>query len=207
MLQLTSPLPSSTLASTNFGLGKIVSVQSSDSTSDSPNLSVIFEKIIIQTLISGNIGCVGLRFYPGIKDDKLVMIAGAVNNNNDDMSDGANFCATGFAEGGARISSIDESRAIILANDANETETLGQLKVLQNVNNSNRVFKAFFDNNFLNSLLENSEQLKVEVAEITFDDAVVNRTMVVTVPSSDEINASLLPCPPNCGGGDYLTNL
>lgn len=206
MLQLTTSLTSSELTSaTFFQTEKTMTVESSDQTSNTPMLSAIFEKEIIEALLKMT-NCAGLRIYPGIKNNELVMIAGGVDNENNDMSGLANFCGTGFSEGQAEISSLTESRNIILATGQDEGDLLNSLRTLQTVEGSSRVFKAFFGRSFLENILDTSDQIKFEVAEISFSDNQVHRTIIGKGMNATENHASLLPCPPNCGGGEYITD-
>lgn len=215
MLQLTTPRSSTDLTSLQgrpldqIGI-KEIPVNIVMGAPTSPDLFAVFNKSTIEDLLAVN-GCAGIRFYPGIKGDELVLIATCVDNMYNDMNEGNNGkCACGYSNVSVESheTTIPESREIILAKDHPETSNLANLRLLQQVGDSPNKFKAYFDRAFFNNHFESSSRVRFDVAELSFfGDGETKRTIAATfldIPSTTT-SASLLPCPPNCGG-DYTTD-
>ena len=209
MLELTTSHSKSIFSDNNFitNVEKIIKVGESDiSQQVAPNLSVDFSKTILTSLLDMP-NCVGIRLYPGIEGGKLVMVAGGVDRNNNDMTAPTNFCAVGYSDGRpSKITTLAIGKETILA-EGIQSDTKDELLILQRIPTSNSVFKTQFTEHFLNNALENNDVIRFEVAEFNFGAEGRQRTMVATTLEStnnNELLVSLLPCPPHCGGGDYI---
>ncbi|MFK8008626.1 MAG: hypothetical protein AB8H03_19865 [Saprospiraceae bacterium] len=218
MLQLTTPRSSIDLTSLQgipldqIGI-KEIPVNIVIGTPTSPDLFAIFNKSTIDELLAVP-GCVGIRFYPGIKDDKLVLIATCVDDLYNDMNEINNGkCACGYSNLAVESheTMVPESRNWILAKGHPETPNLSNLKIIQKVKTplgTSENFKAYFDKVFFNNNFGSANRVRFDVAELKFfGDGETKRTIAATfldVPSTTT-SASLLPCPPNCGG-DYTTD-
>ncbi len=218
MLQLTTPQSSIDLTSLQgVALHQIVTkqipVNIALGSPSSPDLFAIYSKSTIDELLDVK-GCVGIRFYPAIKEDELVLIATCVDDLNNDMNElNGGKCACGYSNPlvESHDSSISDSKNMILATDHPGSSNLDDLHFLQFVETDStdtQKFKAYFDQEFFKSNFGDAPSVRLDVAELNFSgDNEIIRTIAATFlnGSPTPTTASLLPCPPNCGG-DYTTD-
>lgn len=218
MLQLTTPQSSQILESlpgiplTSI-ISKTIPASMANASSTTPDLFATFSKTTIEELLAVD-NCQGIRIYPAIKENELLLIAGCVDSNNRDLIGTNATCGCGYSNPAVDSHTEDlvESKKMIRADDHPETPIKQHLRTLQNVNGSNLIFKAYFDRAFFKDHFTTSDKVRFDISEINFNgNGKTFRTvsaMFLNAPSL-QIHASLLPCPPYCGGGsggEYISS-
>ena len=216
MLQLITPLPYSEFTSVDFHhpRSKVVKIGNSIiNPQPDTHLFALFTAEVLNRILNQP-ECVGIRMYPGMENNQLVfVILGVDAQNNDMFLESHNQCGCGYPDSSipSRLISREVCQAMILANES-DPERLSILRNLQEIPRSARhYFKAFFSKDFLINKLRTNVNIRFDMAELTFDGN-SNPQRTITVSSinemgESELEASLLPCPPHCGGGDYAPNL
>lgn len=171
-----------------------------------PDFSKIFDAGIITSLLDLT-ECIGIRFYPCIRNNSPAMIARGVGmdyikNGVYDLKGASDNCCIAYVENNqARSESIsaDDAEALIVASEESLNIPATGFR------------KAFFDKDFLTEQLEivGNNQIVFEIVNLNYEEegtpkeqqTIAIRT--INANSEEGLHASLLPCPPNCGGGVY----
>ena len=213
MLQLTTPSSISkfntAIASFPLGTEDLVPNAIIPSILPPTHLSAFVRQETMNNILNTP-GCIGLRFYPAMENNKLVFVIGGVKSDNSDFSDDDDACGCAYPGPGMPSRDISFAEGTPLVNgEGSDPQNLVILNTLQNIGNSLNIFKAFFSKSFLQGIFTTNPfmQYRFHIAEITFSDhPVPQRTIVMQFPDANgqtEVHASMLPCPPHCGGGGY----
>ena len=176
-----------------------------NSIDDGVNTAVYFDKGVLQSVKDIN-GANGIRFYPGLDGDEIVMVAVPAQGPLQDLSNNEDFCGVGYGAGSQKVSriiSVEKASGMKNAEGAS-SENQALLAQIVLVGNDSRSLKVYFTNNDLNPYLTTpGSHIQFDVIQLSFN--VGNVLKSIGIKENNQIGLSRLPCPPHCGssGGAY----
>ena len=209
MLKLNLNVSKNNLISQNF-TPHIVNDNEVDNSDTTNNLSVTFVKEHLEDLLEIP-NCNGIKMYPGVENNELVMVAVPAAAPCEDLSDVSHFCFTGYRDDSihttSRMSSVEEASGMKSASNSNEESGINLWKIIDlNLGSQSKGLNVYFPNSFILGM--NGDSIRFDVVELEFSDnagSPTYRSIIARASNSNEKKLSFLPCPPNCGGdgGSY----
>ncbi len=187
----------STLTAANTPLVEAINLHNISTTAS--DLSAKFSRQHIYSLLEMT-GCAGVRIYPAANHNELVMIAVGVDGDDNDMKDSNHSCYIANANESNLFSINGLSDAI--EGIGSSTDTIQTLENIQRSRNYMERLKVIFKDSFFTG--KPFDEMLFEVVDLTFQnetepDKTITAQRIGGV-NAGELVASLLPCPPNCGG-------
>jgi len=189
---------------------RIAESESIQSISESPaELAATFRKNDLASYIKKE-GGDGVRFYPAMHNNELIMVAVATNGLND-LVDSGRHCLACNIDGPVPIESaepIDEIPMVpleyagsLIRGEGSEPEMVETLNRIRQIELSPHGLKVLFDQDLISNM--EYDNIFLEVVDLKLSDTEdTKRSIHSTFRNQDEnvFNAvSMLPCPPNCG--------
>lgn len=170
------------------------------------DLSTSFSKKSLMALINipdSN----AIRIYPAIYNNELIMTAWGVDGNND-LAEAKHFCIANVAvDGSTQRDGVDEIPVEIgkrlISGDGAKSDIISKLNNLRQVKGHKSRLKVRFDDSFFNDPSSDFDTILFEVVDLKLQDDDTKKTIIAQKKMGDttvSTDASLLPCPPNCGG-------
>jgi hypothetical protein len=180
------------------------------SISDSPSdLTASFSEDSLKALLAMD-NCDGIRMYPAVNNNELIMIAWGTNGK-DDLIGPDYFCLASNDQGTVSINGAVTVEGVEQVPTALASALVsGNGSGTKIVDDLNKVryqtgLKVLFDGSFFTD--QDFDEIMFEVIDVKLSDTdELKRTIIGTAKyKNDEVfsRMSFLPCPPNCGGGAY----
>ena len=183
---------------------------------DESDLSAIFSKSDLTALLNQSENSDGIRIYPAVNNNQLIMLAFATRGINDIIGDDR-YCLARNAEGPVPVNGSEEvgqiqmvptDIALHLINGVGSgREILDQLDNIRQKHLSTHGLKVIFDRNFI---IDNVyDDVIFEVVDLKLKDHDEEKRTITAnfrknTSSEHDLSIyeriSMLPCPPNCGG-------
>ncbi len=160
----------------------------------------------------------GIRFYPAMNDNKLIMVAVATQGF-DDLIGPNRYCLVCNEDGPVQVEGMQQIGGIsmlptdsaksLIDGEGSESSMVDMLKQIRQTNLSRYGLKVLFDQDFILNknqdftLERDYDNILFEVVDLKMNDMEeTKRSMHCTFRNQNEnvYNAiSMLPCPPHCG--------